>query len=472
MEFNLLNDGRHLSDDYAKSEQFASFFTYLELLAIRKLHYGIVTASKTAVQVVADKLIDARHYLLDELFNRFAGPIDLASSIQVVNSIRKIPHLSATQLRVSILQYRDLYLEKQIMDIRTQSDFILRMVEVYRDCMYDTMVLYLAVFPEGEIIKRDSSVDPRWDVWQSCGPSAVLSEWALHNLDVMFDYIKKVEDKSSVDVGVLSSKLMSFAMSFGRMGLDFRPLIANVLNDFVVSRFAFRVSNAASKFSQSESLQIEGDVPETVSVAQYTPGVQPPPPPVLSVWDDLCVYGNEILDAMNELRNGLSPTLIDRVLEALTASLKDVFTWLDRFAERAHQQENRCALRVADLYAHCAHSAKMEEIAKPVEQMEKAHTKILSTQSKRSEVVSEVRGIEKEHVVPEGQDDRTYITDNGESGEQSQSEVQLADEHNPDAHDSAVSNETDEEVDFTVPARVHHSEDNFSEVTLKDDSEM
>lgn len=60
-------------------------------------------------------------------------------------------------------------------------------------------------------------------------------------------FSRKVEDKSSVDVGVLSSKLMSFAMSFGRMGLDFRPLIANVLNDFVVSRFSSRVSDASSK---------------------------------------------------------------------------------------------------------------------------------------------------------------------------------------------------------------------------------
>lgn len=73
------------------------------------------------MQAVADKLIDARYQLLDELFNRFAGPIDLASSIQIVNNIRKIPYLSATQLRIAILQYRDVYLEKQLLDIRVSS---------------------------------------------------------------------------------------------------------------------------------------------------------------------------------------------------------------------------------------------------------------------------------------------------------------------------------------------------------------
>uniref|UniRef100_F1L1L0 Conserved oligomeric Golgi complex subunit 8 n=1 Tax=Ascaris suum TaxID=6253 RepID=F1L1L0_ASCSU len=452
-----------------------------------------------AIKAVADKLIDARHYLLDELFNRFAGPIDLASSIQVVNSIRKMPCLSATQLRVSILQYRDLYLEKQIMDIRMQPDFVLRMVEVYRDCMYDTMVLYLAVFPEGEIIRRDPSIDPRWDVWQPCGPSAVLSEWAIHNLNVMFDYIRKVEDKSSVDVGVLSSKLMSFAMSFGRMGLDFRPLIANVLNDFVVSRFSSRVSDASSKLAESESLRIEGDVPEVPSVAHYASGVQPPPPSLLSMWDDICVYGNEVLDAMNELRNGLSPMHIGKILAALGSSLKAVFTWLNCFADRVDQQdsfakavklltchfvpyinrcllvlfpyekccrpfyhtaftleqyENRCALQIADLYAHCSHSTKFEQLTQPIKNLEK----------ERDELETNVNtNILREDTITSSEPEK-----DGDGGrERRQSEMAVAEKHILDSTPAEVS----DEVDFTVRASVRDRDETFSEITLKDSAE-
>jgi hypothetical protein len=40
-----------------------------------------------------DFVIEARHGLLDELFNKFSGPIDLSRSIQVVNNIRKIPYI-------------------------------------------------------------------------------------------------------------------------------------------------------------------------------------------------------------------------------------------------------------------------------------------------------------------------------------------------------------------------------------------
>lgn len=79
---------------------------------------------------MVDKIIEARHYLLDELFNRFAGPIDLATSIQIMNNIRKIPNLSAIQLRVAVLQYRDIYLEKQISEIKVYH-FLSFLFEIY-----------------------------------------------------------------------------------------------------------------------------------------------------------------------------------------------------------------------------------------------------------------------------------------------------------------------------------------------------
>lgn len=61
--------------------------------------------------------MEARAYLLEELFNKFAGPLDLAESIKVVNNVRKMPYLTANQLRIAVLQHRDIYLEKQILDI-------------------------------------------------------------------------------------------------------------------------------------------------------------------------------------------------------------------------------------------------------------------------------------------------------------------------------------------------------------------
>uniref|UniRef100_A0A915PPE6 Conserved oligomeric Golgi complex subunit 8 n=1 Tax=Setaria digitata TaxID=48799 RepID=A0A915PPE6_9BILA len=279
---------------------------------------------------IADKLIDARYQLLDELLNKFAGPIDLASGIQIVNNIRKIPYLSLTQLRIMILQYRDMYLEKRLMDIRSQADFILRMVEVYRDCMYDTMVLYLAVFPENEIGRRqiDSSIDPRWDIWQTTGSSAILNDWAVHNLNVMFNCIRNVGDETNIDIGSLASKLMNFALSFGRMGMDFRPLVAEIVDELVIKKFSLKVQDATNNLKQCRTIEIDGDIPDTLFLPSSQDGKQPSAPQALAFWDDLCVYGNALIDALNELRSGLSPIEINPVLKELTNSMKLVICWL------------------------------------------------------------------------------------------------------------------------------------------------
>ncbi|VDK72637.1 unnamed protein product [Litomosoides sigmodontis] len=290
--------------------------------------YGLT--KNRIIKQVAEKLIEARYQLLDELFNKFSGPIDLANSIQIVNNIRKIPYLSSTQLRIMVLQYRDVYLEKRLSDIRLQPDFILRMVEVYRDCMYDTMVLYLAVFPEGEISRRQSdiSMDQRWDIWQTATSSVILNEWAIHNLGVMFSRMNNVGSDVHIDIGSLTSKLMSFALSFGRMGMDFRPLIAEIVDEFVTRRFSLKVQNAAENLKQCRTIEIDGEVPDTLYLSGTQDDKQLSAPSVLALWDDLCIYGNALIDALNELRNGLSPIQINAVLKGLTNSMKIVVCWL------------------------------------------------------------------------------------------------------------------------------------------------
>lgn len=63
----------------------------------------------------------------------------------------------------------------------------------------------------------------------------------------MITYSSNVGNDVHVDIGSLTSKLMSFALSFGRMGMDFRPLIAEMVDEFVTRRFSLKVQNAAEK---------------------------------------------------------------------------------------------------------------------------------------------------------------------------------------------------------------------------------
>lgn len=114
--------------------------------------------------------------------------------------------------------------------------------------MYDTIVLYMAVFPGVDAHKKySSSDDPRWERWTGGSQNYLLQSWAHRNLDVMFERIRSFDQRSPVDLEAISGKLMSFANSFGRMGMDFRPLIINELTQITLEAFSRKVQKATEQ---------------------------------------------------------------------------------------------------------------------------------------------------------------------------------------------------------------------------------
>ncbi|KAJ1362874.1 hypothetical protein KIN20_022581 [Parelaphostrongylus tenuis] len=306
-------------------------------------NYGMVLQQHSIiknplVKGIADKLVEARSFLLEELFNKFSGPLDLASSIQVVNNVRKMPNLTSTQLRICILQHRDMYLNRQILDITNHPEFPIRAIEIYRDCMYDTLVLYLAVFPENESPRKDPSLDPRWETWPSSAPSVLLGQWTARNITRLLDLIRRADMKSGVDMCTIWSKLMSLAASLGRMGLDFRALVVDSLSKMVLERFQSSVRAATNIFlNDTKVLSVVSEDISSLSVDREIPANGPPaPPPEISMWDDICIYGNGILDALNDLRYSPCPMLIENVVSCMRDSLKSVLSWLLRNTSSPH----------------------------------------------------------------------------------------------------------------------------------------
>ncbi|KAI1702427.1 dor1-like family domain-containing protein [Ditylenchus destructor] len=297
------------------------------------------------IKNVADILVEARHGLLDELFNKFAGPIDLAKSIQVVNNIRKIPYISNTQLRVSILQYRDVYLEKNVLGIMSEPDFVLKVIEVYRDCMYDTIVLYMAVFPGTDFQRKYTSMtdDPRWERWTGSSQTFLLQAWAHRNIERLFGFIRQAENKTALDIEAMTGKLMSFAFSFGRMGLDFRPLIVHEFSQIVVDGFRKKIGVAADSIKSLKKLSlIDSDIFEnTKSDLESAASDILSAPLELCVWDDLCVFGNQIIEALNDIRHSLSIIYLNQIFDVLKSAVAEIFKWLDVFVqENPAQTEN------------------------------------------------------------------------------------------------------------------------------------
>ncbi|TMS39198.1 hypothetical protein L596_005763 [Steinernema carpocapsae] len=296
------------------------------------------------VRTIVDVLNNSRHGLLDELFNKFSGPVDLATGIQVVNNIRKIPSISPTQLRVTILQYRDMYLEKQIIAIMGEPNFLQQAIEIYRECMYETMVLYLAVFPENDFQRRfDMMTDPRWEQWKPASQSVLLQQWALRNLNRLFEHIKEAESKSAVDMNNMVAKLMTFAFSFGRMGLDFRTMIINQFDSVFKDYFSDKVKKATSELTNEAGIIDFVEIPKTSTHNDDNEEVSDISMEV-NQWDALCVYGNEILGALNDLRHNLSIIQLNWIVQILQKSFKTVLTWLDRLIDTDNRPCSSSAL--------------------------------------------------------------------------------------------------------------------------------
>ncbi|GMR50542.1 hypothetical protein PMAYCL1PPCAC_20737 [Pristionchus mayeri] len=282
------------------------------------------------IKMISDRMVEARSVLLEELFNKFAGPLDLAASIQVVNNVRKIPFLTGTQLRVSVLHHRDLYLDKQILDVSSHPDFALKAIDIYKEVMYETVVLYTAVFPDNELARKDASIDPRWEAWPASAPSVILSDWASRNVRRLLELIERAEMKAAFDLSSVWSALMSFGASFGRMGLDFRPTIAQHLQRLVIERFRAGVRDATTRLQSVHTLNVHMAAFTGTSehYADAQPGQAPTPAPELSAWDDLAVYGNGLLEAINGMKWAASPALLSSLLSSLLDSLTASMSWL------------------------------------------------------------------------------------------------------------------------------------------------
>lgn len=91
------------------------------------------------------------------------------------------------------------------------------------------------------------SDDPRWERWTGSSQSFLLQSWAHRNIDRLFDFIRSSESKSSLDIEAMTGKFMSFALSFGRMGMDFRNLILQEFHNIVIDLFRKKIDGATKK---------------------------------------------------------------------------------------------------------------------------------------------------------------------------------------------------------------------------------
>uniref|UniRef100_A0A0K0G129 Conserved oligomeric Golgi complex subunit 8 n=1 Tax=Strongyloides venezuelensis TaxID=75913 RepID=A0A0K0G129_STRVS len=293
---------------------------------------------KPIVKAVAETLMESRHKLLDELFNKFAFSIDLATSIKVISSIKQIPFVTTVQMKVSLLQYRDLYLDKLLANIIEDQDFYMKMIDVFRDCIHDTIVLYISVFPDRVVSRKNENV--KWEQWNKGSQTFLLHSWALHNIDRMFENLNNIErNKNLIDIEAIYMKLVSCASSFARIGLDFRNTVSNKFNQIMLKYIFYNIDICTVKLTSATKLNIVGNdenfenatkpLIENEFLALHLNNVKTKWS--LYRWDDGTVYTNEIIAIFNDMRHFLLPSNLNSIIIVLKNSFRQIFEWLDNF---------------------------------------------------------------------------------------------------------------------------------------------
>lgn len=89
--------------------------------------------------------------------------------------------------------------------------------------------------------------DPRWLRWNESSQTFLLQAWAHCNIQRLFEFIRNNETKTSLDIEAMNGKMMSFAFSFGRMGLDFRSLILHEFTLIIVEIFKKKIDLAVKR---------------------------------------------------------------------------------------------------------------------------------------------------------------------------------------------------------------------------------
>lgn len=289
------------------------------------------------VQRLLQDIGAAAKVMLESLLQRLCGPVQLPECLRIIGYLRRLAVFSEHGLRQAFLQRREAWIASLLLEVDDSSayDFLKKVTDVYRLHVFDVMMQYRAIFAGGD-------------------EDGILSFWAHRRVTAYAQVLKENLPRVS-DGGGLSSILdtaMYCGASLGRVGLDFRPLIAQHFESAAAKLFNESVARSTESFAEmlnehrwmilpSTAGRIaalrrqqeehegkeagsshadnanSGEVGERFGLSSRFLA----PPPVLIEHAPLAVYLNGLLAAFNELRHCAPTAIMGSCADSLKSSL-------------------------------------------------------------------------------------------------------------------------------------------------------
>nr|XP_019542322.2 conserved oligomeric Golgi complex subunit 8-like [Aedes albopictus] len=336
-----------------KYEEALELAAYVQRVGSKHGNIPIIANIRSAVEA-------AWHTMLVQLLSQLRTDLQLPKCLQVVGYLRRMQAFTTAELKLKFLQIRTAWFKELLAKIPQDDAHIhlTKTIEATRVHLFNIITQYRAIFPEDEdTVSGLSTISADHN---AADGSKIFHSW-LH--DQIVDFINTLEkDLASNDINsydTILGQCMYFGLSFSRVGVDFRSLIAPVFIKVISQNFQTTVVKVTRQFEQEiERYTLINKVPTAIkrskSVDKSDTGNHPPE--TLLDFTPLALYCNEILTVFNELRLCAPIALAPTVTEILEASLEIVCKNILSFYRQEQQaftaSERECFIRFCSCFAY------------------------------------------------------------------------------------------------------------------------
>uniref|UniRef100_A0A182QH74 Conserved oligomeric Golgi complex subunit 8 n=1 Tax=Anopheles farauti TaxID=69004 RepID=A0A182QH74_9DIPT len=342
-----------------KYEEALELSSYVQRLMTRHGNIPVIASINEAVEA-------AWHTMLMQLMAQLRTDLQLPKCLQVVGYLRRMQAFSGCELKLKFLQTRTSWLKDLLASIPTDDTYahLTKTIEATRVHLFNIITQYRAIFPDDEESLNPLGVAISGNERMAGDEGKIFHSW-LH--DQIMEFVRTLErDLASNDItsyDTILGQCMYFGLSFSRVGIDFRALVAPVFVKVIGNRFRTSMARATAQFERDiERFTLINRVPSMIRRQREDRSTRPDdsgsvqPPETLLDFEPLAVYCNEILTIFNDLRLCSPVALAITVSEQVESLLEQVCRGILGFYRQEQQAfaptERECFIRLCSCFAY------------------------------------------------------------------------------------------------------------------------
>ncbi|KFB47499.1 AGAP011488-PA-like protein [Anopheles sinensis] len=350
-----------------KYEEALELSAYVQRLATKHGNIPVIESINEAVE-------SAWHTMLMQLLAQLRTDLQLPKCLQVVGYLRRMQAFSTSELKLKFLQARTSWLKDLLASIPDEDVHLhlTKTIEATRVHLFNIITQYRAIFPVDDT--EDASFHLTGghvtsDNERLAGDDGKIFHSWLH--DQIMDFVRTLErDLASNDItsyDTILGQCMYFGLSFSRVGVDFRALVAPVFVRVIGDGFRAAMVRVTAQFEREiERYTLINKVPSMIKRQREdlraggpnedTTAGSVQPPDTLLDFEPLALYCNELLTVFNELRLCSPIALATNVTELVEGSLEQVCRGILGFYRQEQQAfaptERECFIRLCSCFAY------------------------------------------------------------------------------------------------------------------------